>query len=397
MQPERTRVLVQLNSLELGGTQLNAVDFARELSRHGFESVLVGDSRTLPVGPSLLDVARSHGIEIQLYEASDSMTTRARQLSRLAREHAVDLVHVYGTWDSGARSTYWGPARFGRRPWLQTVYEMEVHPTVMGHMPLVIGTEYLRDELATRPGGAVLVRPPVDTRMDRPCEVAGDRFREEHGLSGVLITIVSRLDPDMKALPVSVAMQAIEQFGDDATLVVVGTGRDAVRLNELGEGVNDRLGRGAVRFIGALSDPRPAYQAADIMLGMGGSAARSLACGKPLVVQGESGWSCRFEEPTAAALARNSYWSPTVVSEPVAMLVEQLRPLVDDVELRARLGEFGRRFAEETFGLTAMAGHLAQTYRDAAQYGLREWTADIGPELRSAVRKVVRHRGSGGE
>lgn len=393
MRVARQRVLVHLNSLELGGTQLNALDLAREVANHGFESVLIGDSKTLPSGPSLLDVARKHGTRIHVYDASDSMVVRARQLDRLAQEHSVDIVHVYGTWDSGARSTYWGPARFGRRPWLQTVYEMEVHPTVKCHMPLVIGTEYLRDELQARPGGTVLVRPPVDMAADRPCTRAGNRFRHEQRLSGLLIGVVSRLDPVMKAVPIEVAMQTVEQLDVEATLVVVGTGRDATRLERLGDAVNHRVGRRAVVFVGAMADPRPAYQAADIMLGMGGSAARSLAFRKPLVVQGESGWSCRFDESSAAMLARNSYWSSTVVTDAVGMLARQLQPLIDRQEYRARLGDFGRRFAEETFGLTAMGQRLAETYRAAGRYGVLDWASDIGPELRSVVRKVVGHRG----
>ena len=44
-------------------------------------------------------------------------------------------------------------------------------------------------------------------------------------------------------------------------------------------------GRRAVVLTGELRDPRPAYAAADVSLGMGGSALRAMAFGRPLVVQ----------------------------------------------------------------------------------------------------------------
>ena len=53
-------VLVHLNSLELGGTQINAVDLAAAVVPHGYESHLIGPEPT-GTGASLLDVAAERG------------------------------------------------------------------------------------------------------------------------------------------------------------------------------------------------------------------------------------------------------------------------------------------------------------------------------------------------
>lgn len=385
------RVLVILNSLELGGTQINAVDFARTMRGRGIESILVGP-RESGDGPSLLDYAAAQQVEVQEYDPASGVMAHARQLHRMAVERSADLVHVYGMWGA-ARPAYWGPARFGRRPWAQTVYEMSVTSVVHRNMPLVVGTEYLVEELAQRPGRTILVSPPVDLAADTPEARGADAFRAEHDLGdGLLLGIVSRLESQLKGTAIAVAIDAMGSLADTgATLFVVGSGDAEAPLRRRADAVNEAVGRPAVRMLGALADPRPAYAAADIMLGMGGSAARTLAFGRPLIVQGEAGWSCLFEEDTALMLARSSYWSPDRPEHPVDDLVRIAAPLITDPARRTALGSLGRAFAEERFGLDAMSERMAQFYtHSVGAYGLREWLLDLPREGRRFAERVGR-------
>lgn len=377
------RVLVHCNSLELGGTQINAVDLATAMVPHGYESVLVGPAPTRP-GPSLLDVARERGVTVEPYEEPATVLAHARLLSRRADELAVDLVHAYGTWGA-ARSVYWGPCRLARRPWVLTMYEMSLHHSVHRRVPLVVGTEYLLEDCADRPGPTVLISPPVDMTRDRPPAVPPRNPRPT-------VVLVSRLEEDMKSVAVEAAVGAVHRLADlDVVLRVVGTGAAEGRLRTLGEKVNADLGRTAVVFTGPLADPRPEYAGADVVLGMGGSAARGLAHGKPVVVQGERGFSAVMTPESAPALARNSFWSPDPVADADVALAGHLRPLLTDAALRVRLGEFSRRFAEGRFGLTAMADRLAAVYEDAGRaYTPRAWAADLAVELRRVPGKLAR-------
>ncbi len=50
---------------------------------------------------------------------------------------------------------------------------------------------------------------------------------------------------------------------------------------------------------GAMVDPRPAYAAADVVVGMGGSALRGMAFGKAVIVVGERNFAEIFDPDTA--------------------------------------------------------------------------------------------------
>jgi L-malate glycosyltransferase len=391
------KVLVHLNTLELGGTQINAVDLAAQMRGLGVESILLGARDTLPDGPSLIEIAAARDMEIFLYDPAPTVFPRARQVAAVARRHHVDLVHVYGSWGGGARPTYWGPARFGRTPWVQTVYEMTVSPKVYRHMPMIVGTGYLRDEQRDRPGRTILISPPVDLTENRPDAIDRMQFRRVNRIDdGPLVVIVSRLDASMKSIPIRAAIDAMRVLAPTgATLAIVGTGDNVAAIRGRADAVNAELGRDAVRLIGPMADPRSAYAAADIMLGMGGSAARSLAFGKPLVVQGEAGWSVLFEPSSAETLARSSYWSPDAVPDPAARLAATIAPLLRDSGRRAELGRFGRAFAEEHFALTAMADRLVDFYRTVqGEYTSWDWLADLpreGRMLRAKTARIARN------
>ena len=387
------KVLVQLNGLELGGTPINAIEFADRARDHGVDTLLVGPRRTLPDGASALDVAAQRGVPILGLDQPTTTLAGGRELERLAAEHGADLVHTYGTWS--ARHAYWGPARLGRLPLVMTVYEMAVHWTVYERPHLIVGTRYLVEDLAERPGPVHLVSPPVDLDLDDATVVDADAFLAEHQLDDdtLKVVIVTRLDGPgsrpVKSIGVEQAMDAIERLDDPSVrLVVAGGGTEEARLRSTAEEINHRLGRQAIVLVGPLADPRPAYKCADIMLGMGGSAARSLAFGKPLIVVGEYGWFRRFDPESSDMLFRNSFWSEESVDDPPGMLLEELRPLLSSPELRATRGTQSRRFAEASFGLARMTERLVGIYESAVSQPLSSRRKDWLLDLRTEGRRV---------
>ena len=272
--------------------------------------------------------------------------------------------------------------------------EMSVPPHVPRHQHLIVGTKYLDEEQrASRPGPVHFISPPVDTNHDDPA-VSPTEFEIAHGLEDrkLRIFIVSRLDELMKATAIDHAFSAIERLGrTDLQLVVVGGGTAQARLAARAREVNGRLCWPSIVMTGPQSDPRAAYASADIVIGMGASAARALAFGKPLVVSGEAGWYRLFTTETSESLYRQSFWSAESELEPVDSLCRELRAIVDQPELRHELGEYGRQFALDHFSLDAMSRKLFEVYREAIKRHRRsDWVLDVAAEAKPAIRYLVR-------
>jgi glycosyltransferase involved in cell wall biosynthesis len=208
----------------------------------------------------------------------------------------------------------------------------------------------------------------------------------------IALVMVSRLTDEMKARGITDAIRAVDHLDDPRVrLVLVGTGDAEERLRSIAEEVNARHRRTSIIFPGPLSDPRPAYDAADIVVGMGSSAGRGLAFGKPLVVVGEYGWSAIFREPDTDAIFRNSFWSSQEVADGAGLMTRHLRELVENPSERARLAVGARRFAETNFGLPAMALRLAGVYEDAVRSAsARAWIGDLRMEARILAAKLER-------
>jgi hypothetical protein len=387
--PVRPRVLVCLNSLELGGTQINAVDLSDRVRGWGFQPHLVGWA-----GPrmGLLHLVKDRYLSVRVLERPETSFGRARALAEQVHRVQPHIVHVYGGVD--ARAGFWGAARFGRVPLLLTVYEMQMPPRFYRSPGLVVGTTYLAEEERDRRGPTVLISPPVDTWRDRsgavremdlsPWGVAEDTVR---------LVMVTRVDEAMKARHIEVAIDAVARLPGNVSLLVVGTGDALPRLQRRAAAVNEDIGRPAVHFVGELADPRPAYAAADVVLGMGSSAARGLAFGKPLVVIGEYGVPELFSPETSEQLFRRSFWSAEPPTSGTAALHNVLLPLMGNSELRSSLGSFGRSFAEERFSLDRMSERLAGLYGSMLPGGTwrADWLRDAAHDLGNGPRLLRTH------
>ncbi|GAA1919522.1 hypothetical protein GCM10009775_10120 [Microbacterium aoyamense] len=387
------RVIVQLNELGLGGTQLNAVDLAGELRSLGWESIVVCFAPDPPPTPSVLDHARELGIDVRLPKVRPSSLKGARYLARLARKHRTPIVHVYSGVNS--RSAYFGPSLFGRRPLVTTMYEMSMSPYEYENTSVIVGTGYTAENLRDRPGPVQFISPPVDVHADAYDAVLAEQFVQQHELDPDLVhvVIVTRLSYVLKELSVRLSIEAMRDPAlAGLQLVIVGDGEAFEPLSALADEVNTELGRRAVVFTGAVSDPRPAYSATDISIGMGASAARALSFGRPLIVSGEFGLFEIWDETTGRRLQMDGFWSPDSQPDAVERLRAQLLALGSDSERRKELGDYGRRFAEENFSLESGARTLVDVYERARRtYGFRAWAADLPKE-----RHYIRHSWNSG-
>lgn len=375
--------MVHPGTMEIGGSQLNAVELAARVRDLGHEVVVFA-----PDG-ALVPVATGLGLEHVPARAEGRPSWRdVRTLRALVRRRGVDVVHAY-EWAPAANAAAVA-AVVPRLATVTTVLSMSVPAEVPRYADLVVGTEALREQQSRVRPRVHLMEPPIDTRRNSPRDPRAARARLGLDPDGVVVSVVCRLSEDLGKLDgVLAAVRVVGRLARTARvqLVVAGEGPGLDRVRTEAATVDRRVGRPVVVCTGGLLDPADAYAAADVVLGMGSSALKGMAFGKPLVVQGEEGYWRLLDAGSAPEFLARGFHGHGGAGE--ADLEAILRGL-DDPTTLGLLGAFGRDLVCRRFSLDAAAERLADLYDDAVRRppGLRRARADavrVGRELGKAA------------
>ena len=358
------RVLVVAHRMELGGTQVNSIDLANKL-RHTTDLDIVFAATPGPAGA----LARDSGLEIHPLPDAAGHPSRARvgALNRLADEVRPDFVHV---WDWPQCFDAYPGLHVGRGiPMLCTEMGMVVPRFIPRHLSTTFGTVELAERARRMRSGPVhLLEPPVDLEANRPGVVSGADFRTRVGADPdtVLIGMVCRLESWLKMESLQRGIAAVEDLARThlVKLVIVGEGSAAEVVARRAAEANARLGREIVVLTGGIVDPRPAYEAADIMIGMGGSALRAMAFGTPLVVVGQRGFSRVLDDSTLPLFLYKGWYG--LGSGEWEDLAGQLARLINDTVERKQLGKLGLTTVRDRYDLDIAAQTLEKAYRETA-------------------------------
>lgn len=255
-----------------------------------------------------------------------------------------------------------------------TIMSMSVAPFVPNHVPLAVGTEQIAAVESLRGRSSVsVIRPPVDTKSNAPfLKLDLESFQAAHGLvdGRMTIVMVTRLARELKLEGILCAIRTIPAQFPECTLLVVGDGPERHTVALAAGEANALAGRPAVVLTGEMQDPRPAYATADVVLGMGGSALRAMAFGKPVVVQGERGFWRLLTPETAPDFAWTGWYGTGLGSQHgPATLVGELGPLLSDPSLRQRSGRFARELVLQEYSLVQMAELQIAIYEEALAAG----------------------------
>jgi L-malate glycosyltransferase len=367
------RIMVIPHTLELGGSQLNAIELAAAVRDRGHDVLVFGRPGQL--------LGRLQELDLEFVASPPPWRrptpTIVSAIARIARERQIDIVHSY-EWPPALEAELATVIRPATRV-ISTVMSMAVAPFIPRHRDLIVGTKEIAD--AERQAGRHLVsvlEPPVDTRFNAPGVVDGMAFRRDMGIpdEAVAVVAVARLAKELKLEGTLSAIRAVGHMSATypVRLILIGDGPARAEVEELAMRVNSVHGPNTVTLTGALADPRPAYAAADISIGMGGSALRAMAFGKPLIVQGEQGFWCTLAPNTLDRFLWTGWYGVGFAgTDGAAALTAELTPLLADPALRSTLGDFGRGVVTSRFSMDRAADIQIDLYRRTlarpARYG----------------------------
>jgi L-malate glycosyltransferase len=374
------KIIVYPHELAIGGSQINAIDLAGAVRDLGNEVIVYALPGPLEdyIAAKGLRYVRAHHFR---YRPSVSHIT---ELGRLIRKEKIDLVHAY-EW-TACLDAFFGPSLLFGVPMVSTVLSMSVMRLVPYSLPLIMGSQQLADAARRQRGPVFVIEPPIDTDADNPGN-DGEGFRAKHGVTRdqILVVTVSRLAIDLKLDALVDAIDSANLLADfwPVRLIIVGDGQAASTLQARAMAVNQRHGREVITMAGATLDPRPAYAAADVVVGMGSSALRALAHAKAVVVQGERGFCAPFDAEHESLFASQGLYGLGDGTSGGPRLAEHLATLFANSELRESLGSRGREFVVNRCSLRAAAQRLFAIYKDVAAGQFRRRTL-VGDAARLA-------------
>lgn len=356
----------------MGGSQLNAIDIASQLQDEGHEVIVYGWP-----GP-LVERIKERGLEFIASPRPHFRPTPSivADLRRLAVERQLDVLHGF-EWPPSLECRLAVQGLEGKTS-VSTVMSMAVADFIPRDMALTVGTEQIRDERARKGYSQVsLLEPPIDTEENRADAVLGGEFRRAHGIpqDRLLLVVVSRLVPELKLEGILAAIEHVGKLSEHrkVTLAIVGDGSAEDLVAARAAAVNQAR-PGTIIMCGRMSDPRGAYAAADIMLGMGGSALKSLSFAKPLIVQGENGFWKLLDESSLDEFEWQGWYGVGEGTERgESALAAELDRILDDEPLRGRLGVFGRRLVQDRYSLQAAAATMEGIYAGALARRQASW------------------------
>jgi glycosyltransferase involved in cell wall biosynthesis len=362
------RILVYPHDLGLGGSQLNAIEIAAGVAALGHNVTIFGR-------PGALN-ERIEQLGLEFVE-SPSPGRRpspgiVAALATLVDERHIDILHGY-EWPP-ALETVLASRRSRSVRAMATVMSMSVPPFIPRTVPLLVGTaEIAAAERSAGRRRVAVLEPPVDVVFNSSgldLDVAGFRRRWHLDARRMTVVSVTRFAHELKLEGTLAAMEAVGRLTQDlpTRLVLVGDGAAREEVEAKARVINAQAGEGTIVLTGQLADPRPAYAAADVSLGMGGSALRALAFEKPLVVQGERGfWRLLAPDSLPGFLWTGWYGVGRSAADGPELLVDILREVLSDEHRRKNLGEFGRALVEERFSVTRAAESQVGHYRAAVE------------------------------
>jgi glycosyltransferase involved in cell wall biosynthesis len=352
------KILVFAHSFEIGGTQVNAIELAAALrDAHGHEIVVFATP-----GPMVAAV-EAKGLRFVPAPRASTHPSFARMLALrdLIRTECPDLIQV---WDwPQCLDAFFDAHLLLRIPVVVTDQSMGVSRILPKTLPTTFGTPELVDRArALGRSQLEMIPPPVNIHSNAPGAVNPAEFRERFAVQPGQITLitVSRLTRWMKAESITRTIDVIGKIASNVPVrfVVVGDGDARERLQRQAHDVNSAVGREAVLLTGPMVDPRPAYAAADIVIGMGASALRGMAFMKPVVIVGERGFCAPFDPSTADAFYYKGIYGLGDGDPGNRRLFEIINDLVHNPERFDTLGRFSREFVVQHFAVETIAARL---------------------------------------
>ncbi|RUS46784.1 glycosyltransferase [Cohnella sp. AR92] len=373
--PERSKVLMVMDSLAVGGTETHVLSLVKALGRVGIQPYYAG------AGGRMYEAYARAGCPMYKIDLTPGRLLNPSageavvgELRRIMRFKAVRIVHVHQT-PSGVYA-----AIAARELGIPVVFT--VHGAYYSHEQLremkELGCLFISVSLPVQAylNGLGIESELVPNAVD-PLEFypgpAPSGLRESLGIpdAAPVVVYASRLAWD-KAAVCSMLIRAAARIKDgrgaSLHLVVVGDGNQYEEIKRIAQQTQKETGRRFIHLVGSQTRIRDYLALGDLVVGTGRVALEAMHCAKPVLAIGNHGYF-GMVEPQVYDRAWEMYFGDHASERrPTEEVIADRLALELEAPDRLRwMGNSARKWASERFGIDRIGESLRRIYGRAAE------------------------------
>lgn len=353
--------------LAVGGCQINAINLAVALVRQGHRVTFMAEE-----GP-LVDQVLAGGMDFEHIDYIGRRHPSLKVMRKLADQVKKSEIDVVQAFDPQPIMEAYGSQMWHKQP----VYGLVAAPYLPSfrlpksrEIALVNPNhreQYIR-LMGWKPDRLRLVVARLDCERYKPKQTNASVVFGKYGVDSrfPIITLVTRVHPD-KWPAIELFLSAVQRWQETrsnvlpAQFLVVGGGP---LFSQLKERVAPLSNRGILFATGEILDIPQVMNASTLVLGMASTCQQALACGRPVIVLGERGFSDICQPSNFEFLSAHHFnVHQQVDDEQPESLCRQIERIISSPNLAAQLGTFGREVANEHFDSEIGARQLEDVYK----------------------------------
>jgi len=371
--PEKTKILMTLMGMEIGGAETHVLELSKTLQRMGLDVHVVSNGGVYV--KELEDCGIKH-YRVPLHNKQFiNVFSSYRAIRKIILENDIRLVHAHARIPAFICGL------------LQKRLKFHLVTTVHGQFSVAFPfnrlsnwgdrvfavSQDLKDYLLThykvKEDAISLTVNGIDTNKFSP-DTNPEGLAEELGLAADThkILCVSRLDTlDAISLPAHALIEAAEEIAKDhpIEIIIVGDGDDfeAIKINA--NKVNNRIGRKLIHVTGQRTDVNKFLAIADIFVNAARASLEAMSAARPVILAGGAGYIGILNEASKDEAIRTNFTCrghEPVTADKLTADIKKLLSMTS--QERAALGQMGRELVKNLYSLERMAADSIAVYEE---------------------------------
>ena len=376
------RVLMLVDSLNIGGTETHVLNLARKLMEYGVY-VVVGTN-----GGPLTNLFELYGIKVVNVTISDYISNKEiftvlDSVKQIIDKENINLIHshLFGSMRIGSEI-----ARRFNIPHVTTIhglfYPKDILVKTLYNASSIIAVSnpvknFVSFNLGLTSTSQIKVIPNgvfVDDVQEKQNK---KDIREEFniGKSDLIITYCSRLSWDKTNAAENLVfsfynLHSIFKY-DNIHAIIIGEGTGKQFVQKESDMVNKILGKEFIHVVGSKFNVDDYYLSSDIVIGTGRVALESMSYGKPVIAVGNSGYVGLVNDDK-----KDTQWDlyfgdhGCLTKTNVFDLTNDLKFLIDNPEKRTEIGQWSKNWCAEMFNIEKVTQDVLNVYNESINTSL---------------------------